>query len=124
MAQYEAKVISASRELTVRERIRAKDLGNAVALDKATDEGSVVIDFDYYAELQVHNERSQNPDYTKIVIVDKAGNKFVTGSESFKRALIEILEETEGEDIDVQIEAYKRQSKNYAGKAFITCSLV
>ena len=124
MAQYEAKVISASRELTVRERIRAKDLGNAVALDKATDEGSVVIDFDYYAELQVHNERSKNPDYTKIVIVDKAGNKFVTGSESFKRALIEILEETEGEDIDVQIEAYKRQSKNYAGKAFITCSLV
>ena len=124
MAQYEAKVISASRELTVRERIRAKDLGNAVALDKATDDGSVVIDFDYYAELQVHNERSKNPDYTKIVIVDKAGNKFVTGSESFKRALIEILEETEGEDIDVQIEAYKRQSKNYAGKAFITCSLV
>lgn len=60
----------------------------------------------------------------KYVIIDENGNKFVTGSESAITSLLDIIDEMTGEDEDYSIEFYKKESKNYKGKSFITCSIV
>ena len=92
MTGYSASVSFASKELTARERIAIKDTTNAAALDELTkDNTNVRIVPDYYAVLDIHNEKSDDKDYKKYVIVDKAGNKYVTGSESFMNAFLEIF---------------------------------
>ena len=60
----------------------------------------------------------------KYIVVDKTGNKFVTGSESFFAAFKGIFEEMGGTDEDYEIEVYRLPSKNYKGKEFLTCSIV
>ena len=83
-----------------------------------------MIAIDYYVELAVHNERSEDKDYKKYVVVDKSGNKFVTGSESFFTAMFEIMEEMADAGEDFEIQVYRMPSKNYNGKEFLTCSIV
>ena len=127
MEGYKVEIAHSTKELTVREKIRIKDLSNAIQLDDATQqEGNIVIDFDYYVILKVHNEFSKDDkDYNKYVIVDKSGNKFVTGSESFMTSLEEIMDEmADAGETDFEIEVYRKDSKNYTGKQFLTCTIV
>lgn len=127
MEGYKVEISHSTKELSVREKIRIKDLSNAIQLDDATQkEGNVVIDFDYYVILKVHNEFSKDDkDYNKFVIVDKAGNKFVTGSESFMTSLEGIVDEmADAGETDFEIEVYRKDSKNYTGKQFLTCTIV
>lgn len=127
MEGYNVEIAHSTKELTVREKIRIKDLSNAIQLDDATQqEGNIVIDFDYYVILKVHNEFSKDDkDYNKYVIVDKSGNKFVTGSESFMISLEGIVDEmTDAGETDFEIEVYRKDSKNYTGKQFLTCTIV
>lgn len=127
MEGYKVEIVHSTKELTVREKIRIKDLSNAIQLDDATQqEGNIVIDFDYYVILKVHNEFSKDDkDYNKYVIVDKSGNKFVTGSESFMTSLEEIVNEmADAGETDFEIEVYRKDSKNYTGKQFLTCTIV
>lgn len=127
MEGYKAEIAHSTKELTVREKIRIKDLSNAIQLDDATQqEGNIVIDFDYYVILKVHNEFSKDDkDYNKYVIVDKSGNKFVTGSESFMTSLVGIVDEmADAGETDFEIEVYRKDSKNYTGKQFLTCTVV
>ena len=78
------------------------------------------------ARAPVHNEKSDNKDYSKIVVVDKGGTKYVTGSESFGTSLSDIVDEMvdAGEGENITVEVYRKDSKNYKGKQFITCSIV
>ena len=124
MEGYSVKIIESSRELSARERIAIKDFGNAVPLDEATKDGKLVITPTDYAILAVHNEKSDNKDYTKYVIIDTAGTKYITGSENFFSSLAEIMNEMSGENEEFSIEVYQMESKNYKGKSFITCSIV
>lgn len=124
MTGFEAKIREASKELTAKERVKFKDTTNAVQLDDATKDASLVIAPDFYVILDIHNERSEDKDYVKYIIVDKGGNKFVTGSESFFTAFKSIFEEMGGTDEDYEIEVYRLPSKNYKGKEFLTCSIV
>lgn len=122
---FSVKVDECNKTLTARERIAIKDTGNAVKLDTAVDPGSpLVIAPDYYAILTVHNEASEDIDYTNYVVVDKDGQKYVTGSDSFFKAFIDIYKEMENEDEEYSIEIRKQESKNYKGKFFLTCSIV
>lgn len=122
---YEVKINSVSKELTARERVMLKDTRNAVKLDEAVKDTPLVISPAYYAVLDVHNEKSkEDKDFQNFVVVDTAGNKYVTGSTSFFEAFIEIVEEMSGTGEDYEIEIYKLDSKNYKGKQFITCSIV
>lgn len=109
-------------ELSGRDRIFVKDVSNAIPLDTAADE-SLIFSPKNYAILDVENSESPDKNYTKYLIVDDSGNKYVTGSESFWRAFIDIFDEMKDEG-EYQIEVYKRPSKNYSGKFFITCSIV
>ena len=124
MTGFEAKIREASKELTAKERVKFKDTTNAVQLDDVTKDKPLVIAPDFYVILDIHNERSEDKDYVKYIVVDKAGNKFVTGSESFFTAFKSIFDEMGGTDEDYEIEVYRLPSKNYKGKEFLTCSIV
>lgn len=130
MDGYKASVKECSKELTVKEKIALKDTSNAIGLDFLTQEANfngekVIIDVDYYATINIHNEKSDNKDYINFIVVAKDGTKYVTGSQSFISAFKDIATElAEAGETDMTIEVYRKESKNYKGKDFITCSIV
>lgn len=127
MEGYKATLISASKQLTTKEKILLKDTSDAVKLDAFTQEhGEVVIKPAFYATLSVHNEKSSNPDYMKYIIVDEDGTKYTTGSEAFWRSFTDIVDEMAdaGDDEEYAIKVYRMPSKNYSGKDFLTCSII
>lgn len=135
---YSANIEFASKTLTAKEKVMLKDTTNALSLDNLTqpkpimdgdkqvgmEPQSVVIDPDFYAVLNVHNEKAKDKDYKKYIIVDKAGNKYITGSESLMRSFVDIMDEMEGSDEEFQVEVYRMPSKNFQGRDFLTCSIV
>lgn len=121
---YSVKIAYSKNDLSARDRIKLKDISDAIQLDEVCAE-PIIIDVDNYVVLEVHNEKSDNKDYRKIVVIDKGGQKYVTGSDSFLRSLEDIVDEmTDAGEDDIQIKCYKKDSKNYKGKQFITCSIV
>lgn len=129
MTGYSVEIIESSKELTAREKISAKDFSNATALDTELMDANtnIVITPSAYLILNVHNEHSKNDkDYKKYLIIDTAGNKFVTGSESFFTAFKDIFDamskDAPGEEYSIEV--YKKPSKNYQGKHFLTCSIL
>lgn len=124
-ANYSVEIKEVSRDITARERIKLKDTTNAVKLDEAVSgETPLVLAPAAYAVLSIHNEKSDNVDYENYVIIDKDGNKYVTGSPSFWSAFREIWDEMQNETEEYSIEVYKMDSKNYKGKQFLTCSII
>lgn len=129
MNGYKATVRECSKEITVKERIMLKDTSNATSLDTLTQEANfngekVLINVDYYATLDIHNEKSDNKDYVNFVVVDKNGEKYVTGSQSFITSFSDIVDEMmDAGETEIVIEVYRKESKNYKGKDFITCSI-
>ena len=130
MKGYTSTVREVSKEIRVKEKIMLKYTSNAISIDALTQEASfnnekVLIDVDYYAILDIHNEKSDNKDYINFIIVDKSGNKYVTGSESFITTFTDIYNEMKGAgEENITIEIYRKESKNYKGKDFIICSIV
>lgn len=124
MEGYSVKIREVSKNISAKERVMLKDTTNAIALDDVTKDAKFVFDPDYYAILDVHNEKSEDKDYVKYIIVDKAGTKLVTGSESFFTSFKSIMDEMADCDEEFSIEVYRMPSKNYKGKEFITCSVV
>ena len=125
MEGYKAVVERASKELSAKEKIMLKDMSDAVKLDDIVKENPLIISPDYYAIVGVHNEKSDTKDYKKIVLVDKDGTKYTTGSMPFITTFEDIVDEMAdaGED-DYMIKIYPKESKNYKGKYFITCSII
>lgn len=126
---YKAKVREASRDLTPKEKIMLKDTSNAISLDEMTQEAQfnnekVVLNIDYYVTIDVHNDKADDKDYQQFILVDKDGKKYYTGSTSFINNFIDIFEELTEAGEEVTIEIYRKESKNYKGKEFITCSVV
>lgn len=127
MEGYSVKIITASKELSAKEKIRIKDFTNALQLDDII-QGSehFMLDYDYHVVMEVHNEKTknQNKDYRKVVIVDRAGKAYVTGSESFLTAMEDIVSEMSETGEDFALDCYKVDSKNFQGKQFITCTVI
>lgn len=124
MEGYKATVREASKELSARERIKYKDITGTTSLDSATKEEEIVITPIAFAVVDVHNENSDNKDYTKYVIEDANGELYSTGSESFWKSFIDIWDEMVEETEPWSLRVYKKDSNNYKGKQFITCSIV
>lgn len=123
MEGYKAEVREASKELSKREILRIKNFTSAVALDEAvTEDVTLTIEYAFHALIDIHNERSDNKDYTKCVVVDEAGAMYVTGSESFYTSLQEICDVMGDEKFAISV--LKKPSKNYKGKSFLTCEIV
>lgn len=127
MTNFTTAITESSKELSVREKIKLKDLTSAIAIDKVVEpEKPLVIAPDFYAYLSIHNEKlpENEQDYKTMVIVDKSGTKYYTGSDSAISSFVDIFDEMIDTAEPFEIEFYKRESKNYSGKHFITCSLV
>lgn len=117
------KIAECSKELTARERLMLKDTTNANKLDTLlNDEAEVIIEPAMYATLNVvFDTPDEGEDYEQYVIIDNDGNKYVTGSQSFWNAFMDIVEEMGDEPFEIV--AYRKDSKNRPGKYFITCSI-
>lgn len=122
---YYVTLVESSRQLSKREAVIIKDTGDAIRLDQATADGDLIIEVDMWAELQIHNERSRdgNKDYPNYLIIDKNGTKYVTGSVNFWNSFMDIWADMEGES-DITVKIFRRPSKNYQGKSFLSCALV
>lgn len=129
-ADYSTKIVNASRELTVKEKITLKDFNDCVGLDTVvTEEQGLIIDPDVIVEVDVHNERAKDDkDYTTIVILDKDGTKYNTSSNSLKESVQDIMDELadldETDKADLKIKVFKKPSKNYSGKYFLTATVI
>lgn len=125
MTGYEVKIIESSKELTARERISLKNFDEMVALDEAVNSETpkITIDVSGYVVASVHNEKSDNVDYEKFIIIDKDGQRYITGSQPFFSSFKEIWDEMKGENEDWAVTVYKRESNNYKGKSFLTCTI-
>lgn len=123
-ADYNVTVAEVSKDLTHKERVQLQDTTSAIRLDKATQEEAVLIDPDFWAVLDIHNEKSSDKDYKNYIIVDKSGQRYVTGSQSFWSSFNDIMQEMAGSGESFQIRAYRSPSKNRPGKDFITCEIV
>jgi hypothetical protein len=124
---YKATINEGSKEFTIREKIKLKDLTTAIAIDKVVEpEKPLVIAPDYYAFVDIHNEKlpESEQNYQTMVIADNGGNKYYTGSKSAISSFLDIFNEMKETDEPFEIEFYKRESKNYSGMCFITCTLV
>lgn len=124
---YTSKISESSKELSTREKIKLKDLTSAIAIDKVVEpEKSLVIEPDFYAWVDIHNEKlpENEQDYKTMVIVDKGGAKYYTGSSSAITSFVDIFGEMSETGESFEVEFIKKESKNYSGKCFITCFLV
>lgn len=128
MEGYSVSIRETSKQLSAKERIKVKDTTQAISLDDVTQEGDFILSPDAYVILDVHNEKAKegnSKDYVKYVVIDKLGTAYTTGSESFFTSLKSIMEEMEAEapGEEYSITVYRRESKNYKGKTFITCGI-
>lgn len=123
---YNVTIDFASKELSGKDKVMLKDLTNATPLERCVDGAdSFVIRPDFYALLSVHNDKAKNnTDYKVCIIMDVQGNKFKTGSESFISAFTSIMEDMADCDEAWELSVYGLPSKNYAGKNFLTCSVI
>lgn len=128
-SNYLATITEASRELSAKERVMFKDLGNAtqmVDFAKSCMEqgGKAIIEVADYAVVSIHNETTEDVDYTNYLLIDKGGNKYYTGSQSFWNSFMNIYNEMKDSDEEWGIELNLLPSKNYKGKEILTCSIV
>lgn len=123
-ASYKATIVKATKELTGKEKVALKNFADMVQLDDATHEAAVLINVDYSAEIEVHNEKSDNKDYKKYVYVDKDGSMYISGSESLYRQYKDICEDMEDSDEEWGIKVIRKPSNNFKGKDFLTCVIV
>lgn len=129
---YKATIVDSSFDkLTGKDKIRYTNFMSMIQVDDVVSEtgecypvtvkGFVIVD--------VHNEKSDNKDYTKMVLVAEDGSLYVTGSDSFMREFEYIVDVLKDDFIDAGIEPvyeiniFKRPSKNFNGKKFLTCTV-
>lgn len=124
MTGYSAEIVESSKQLTGKEKVMLKDTTICTKLDTASAGDGVLIDVDYYAVIDIHNENSEDKEYRNYVIVDKSGERYVTGSESFWSSFKDIFTDMDGESEPWQLKVYRVASKKREGKYFLTCSIV
>ena len=129
-SNYSAEIIESSRELTARERVMFKDTQNAISMndfaEQAKSEGgkAIITDVKDFVHIMVHNDKSDDKDYDNFLIIDGAGDKYVTGSKAFWNSFMDIYNEMKDETEPWGIQLNLIPSKNYKGKNVLTCSLV
>ena len=129
-SNYASSIAEASRELTAKERVMFKDLGNAQKLNTLAEEAeakgakAIIDNVKDFVVINVHNEASEDVDYKNYLIVDGNGEKYYTGSTPFWNSFKAIYDEMaeSGEEWGIQLNLIP--SKNYSGKTVLTCSLI
>ena len=124
---YKSTIIEASHEISKIEGVALKNISDAEGVDTLVNEsidGYAVIHPVKYVMLHVENDRAkENKEYNVLIIIDADGTKYKTGSDSFIRTFMDIFSELGGES-GWGLKVFGRESKNYKGKKFLTCSVV
>lgn len=123
-ANYKATVVATSGELTAKQKLQITDTTGAIQLIQATAENDIILKPAAWAEIDIHNEKSDDVDYKNFVIIDAEGKAYVTGSTTFWEAFRNIVDTMEGSGEDYEIHIFQKPSKNYNGKSFLTCSVM
>lgn len=129
-SNYTATITESSRELSARERVMFKDTQNAISINELAEEAKAngakafIEGIAGYVILDIHNDKSDDKDYKNYLIMDKDGQKYVTGSQAFWNSFKSIYDEMAGETDPWNVEINLLPSKNYKGKNVLTCSLV
>lgn len=128
MGEYSAKVVEVIglKELTGKEKVALKNFADMIQLDEATQEHEegILINVDYVAVIEVHNEEADTKDYKKQVYVDKGGQMYISGSDSLFRQYKSIYEDMKDDTEEWGIKVIRKESTNYKGKDFLTCVIV
>ena len=122
---YKATIREASKELSAIEKIKIKDVNDALQVVDALAMGEFVVKPVMYAIIDIENDRSNDKNYTKFVFVTEDGTKYITGSESFINNFLGIWQELADANAleeDWAIKIFKKPSKNYSGD-FVTCAI-
>lgn len=128
------KIAQSSKELTKIQKLAYQDTSDCLSLDGAVEEATKNgLEFHItpkdYVILNVHTDSpkvSGNEDYKTMIVIDRNGTKYATGSNSFAEAFLNIyntMHEDE-DDPDYEIKVVRKESNNYKGKYFLTCSIV
>ena len=129
-SNYSATILEASRELTAREKVMFKDTQNAISMnefaEQAKEQGAkaIIDSVKDFVHIQIHNEKSEDKDYDNYIVVAENGDKYVTGSQAFWNAFMDIYNEMKDEKEPWGIQLNLIPSKNYKGKNVLTCSLI
>lgn len=129
-SNYSAAIAESSRELSARERVMFKDTQNAISINELAEEAhkegakAFIEGIAGYVVLDIHNDKSDDKDYKNYLIIDKDGQKYVTGSHAFWNSFLSIYDEMADETEPWSIEVNLLPSKNYKGKNVLTCSLI
>ena len=133
--EYEVTITGSSLEkIRGTERLRYTNFAGMVQLDDiiSDDDVKTALDITGYVECHVHNDKSDTPEYDKLVLIAKDGELYLTGSDSFKRGFIEIFEALTDDFVEdgiapqdrvYPILAFKAPSKNIKGKTFLCCAV-
>ena len=128
---YQVKIVDTSiANLNPRMELLLKSTTGGIALDEALedmdeDEGLVMEPKDY-AVLEIHNEKvkeGESTDYTKYVILT-ANGKYVTSSMNFFNSFLDIFETMKDSGEDYSIKIFRKESRNFKGKYFLTCEII
>lgn len=129
--KYTVKVLEKQGTVTTKDIIKAKDISNTIALDRAVDDNNM-LDIGKvigYVKVEIFNPKSHDEKiYRKLVLIceneDGEKNYYSTGSESFESAFIMLWDEVQDLDEWWSVQVFKKPSKNYSGKGFLTCTLL
>lgn len=128
---YQVKIVDTSIEnLNPRMELLLKSTTGGIALDEALedmDEGEgLVIEPKDYAVLEIHNEKvkeGESTDYTKYVILTEK-DKYVTSSMNFFNSFLDIFETMKDSGENYSIKIFRKESRNFKGKYFLTCEII
>ena len=128
MSDYSVAITESSKELKARDKIRYKDFAACISIDSSIPDDrdpGLTINPIAYAVADVHNERSENPDYRNFIIEDSDGNLYITSSygafDRFRDIFNTMREDAPDENFTVTF--YKKPSNKYKGKFMLLCKL-
>lgn len=91
-SEYSVKIstVHGVGELSVKDEIRVKDFTSFEQVEALVKTGEEFKP-EWLAELDVHNEKSENTDYAVYVFRTEGGEMFYTSSESLAESLVDII---------------------------------
>ena len=102
-SNFSVSIAETSKELSPKERVQIKDVSDTLKLESLIKTEPLIITVDWYAVLEVHNDKADNPDYTNYIIVAKDGRRFRTGSQTFFNSFKMIADEMLGIEVDFSV---------------------
>lgn len=128
------KIAQSSRELTKIQKLAYQDTSDCLSLDSVVEEATknnmpFIIAPKDYVILDVTTDKptvSGNDTYKTMIVIDRNGAKYATGSNSFAEAFLNIYDtmHEDEEDPEYEIKVSRKESSNYKGKYFLTCNIV